>query len=149
MKHRRERRYGFGELYFITCSCYRRTPLSASPWAWDRFLEMFREVPDRYDFGLFGYVVIPEHIHLLTSEPNKGNPSDAVAVLRQRISRDARQRATLNYRLVVLVNPSLVQSSDPTPLCTKNKPSGSYFLFTSNSRAWLFPQYALCQFSWK
>lgn len=33
-----------------------------------------------------------------------------------------------------LVNPSSLHSSEPTPLCTKNRPAGSYFLFTAASR---------------
>ena len=90
MKHRLERRYGFGELHFITCSCYRRMPLLASPRLCDRFLKILSEVRDRYNFGPFGFVVMPEHIHLLISEPNVGTPSDAMAAPKQRVSRALR-----------------------------------------------------------
>ncbi|HEY6466113.1 MAG TPA: transposase, partial [Candidatus Acidoferrales bacterium] len=65
MKNKLERRYGFGHWHFITCSCYRRMPLLASPKSRDIFLRILSQVRDRYDFGLFGYVVMPEHIHLL------------------------------------------------------------------------------------
>jgi hypothetical protein len=34
-----------------------------------------------------------------------------------------------------LVKPSALHSSEPTPLCTKNNPAGSYFFFTEASRA--------------
>ena len=65
-----ERRYGSGHWHLITCSCYRRMPPLGTAKARDIFLKILGQVRDRYDFGLFGYVVMPEHIHLLISEPN-------------------------------------------------------------------------------
>lgn len=38
-------------------------------------------------------------------------------------------------RVAFLTNPSSLHSSEPTPLCTKNNPVGSYFFFTDASRA--------------
>ena len=69
-----ERRYGLGHLHFITCSCYQRLPFFASERRRDIFLRILRDVRDRYDFALLGYVVMPEHVHLLISEPNAGTP---------------------------------------------------------------------------
>lgn len=74
------RRYGQGHLHFITCSCYRRLPLFASARAKNLFVEIPGEVRDRYGFVLVGYVVMPEHIHLLISEPAKGTPSTSGSV---------------------------------------------------------------------
>ncbi len=91
-KNRLERRYGLGHLHFITCSCYRRLPFFASGRRRDVFLKTLREVRDRYDFALLGYVVMPEHVHLLISEPNVGTPSVAMQVLKQRVSRALRRR---------------------------------------------------------
>jgi REP element-mobilizing transposase RayT len=71
MKHL-ERRYGGGQLHFITCSCYWRMPLLGTARARDCFLTILSEVRERYDFALLGYVVMPEHIHLLISEPRVG-----------------------------------------------------------------------------
>ncbi len=34
-----------------------------------------------------GYVVMPEHFHLLISEPEVGNPSTVMQVLKQRAAR--------------------------------------------------------------
>ena len=92
MKNRLERWYGHGDLHFITCSCYRRKPLLGTPGARDVFLKILAQVRDRYDFGLIGYVVMPEHIHLLISEPNVGNPSDVMKALKQRVSRALRRK---------------------------------------------------------
>jgi putative transposase len=86
------RRYGQGHLHFITCSCYRRLPLFASVRAKNLFVKILGDVRDRYGFSLVGYVVMPEHIHLLISEPAKGTPSTAIQVLKQRVSRRLRRK---------------------------------------------------------
>jgi REP element-mobilizing transposase RayT len=39
-------------------------------------------VRKRYDFVVVGYVVMPEHIHLLISEPQKKNPSTVMQALK-------------------------------------------------------------------
>ena len=87
MKHRLERRYGLGHLHFITCSCYRRKPLLGTERARSLFLKILAEVRERYDFALIGYVVMPEHIHLLMGEPRRGTPTTVMQVLKQRVSR--------------------------------------------------------------
>ena len=54
-------------------------------------MQILGEVRDRYGFSLVGYVVMPEHIHLLISEPAKGTPSTVIQVLKQRVSRRLRR----------------------------------------------------------
>ena len=51
------------------------------------FLEILEQVRQRYNFVVVGYVVMPEHIHLLVSEPMRGNPSTVMQVLKQRFAR--------------------------------------------------------------
>src|SRR5258708_21872430 len=70
-----KRYYGRGHLHFITFSCYQRLPLLGTPHARNVFLEALAEIRARYDFLLAGYVVMPEHVHLLIGEPRVGNPS--------------------------------------------------------------------------
>ncbi len=79
------RYYGKGDLHFITFSCYRRLPLLKSARARDVFV---REL----EFQLVGYVVMPEHVHLLVSEPRKGTPSTVLHKLKLRVSRKLRKR---------------------------------------------------------
>jgi REP element-mobilizing transposase RayT len=86
------RRYGSRHLHFITCSCYRRLPLFASARAKNLFVKILGEVRDRYGFALAGYVVMPNHIHLLISEPARGTPSTVMQVLKQRVSRRLRRK---------------------------------------------------------
>ena len=75
MRNKLERRYGHRQLQLITCSCYRRRPLLGTARRRDAFLRIQNEVWERYQFWLVGYVVMPEHIHLLISEPKAGTPS--------------------------------------------------------------------------
>ena len=84
--------YGRGHLHFITFSCYRRLPLLRSVRARNAFVQILGEVRDRYGFSLVGYVVMPDHIHLLISEPAKGTPSTVIQVLKQRVSRRCRRK---------------------------------------------------------
>src|ERR1700730_11140357 len=86
------RRYGRGHLHFITFTCYRRLPLLRSVRARNIFVQILDEVRDLYGFSLVGYVVMPEHIHLLLSEPPKATPSLAIQVLKQRVSRRLRPK---------------------------------------------------------
>jgi putative transposase len=96
------RRYGQRHLHFITCSCYRRLPLFASIRSRNLFVKILGEVRDRYRFLLVGYVVMPNHIHLLVSEPARGTPSTVMQVLKQRVSRRWRRKpraSSLQLRL--------------------------------------------------
>jgi putative transposase len=79
--------YGAGELHFITCSCYRRMPLFRFARSRDRFLWVLEQTRRRYRFVVVGYVVMPEHIHLLLSEPEVGTPSTVMQVVKQRTAR--------------------------------------------------------------
>ena len=58
-----------GHLHFITFSCYRREPYFNTPSSRDTFLDSLEQTRRRYNFEVLGYVVMPEHVHLLVSEP--------------------------------------------------------------------------------
>jgi putative transposase len=81
------RTYGAHHLHFITCSCYRRLPFLNSAKSRDRFLSLLEQTRERYRFVVVGYLVMPEHMHLLISEPEVGNPSTVMQVLKQRTAR--------------------------------------------------------------
>src|SRR5262249_39016957 len=79
--------YGHGHLHFITCNCYARQPWLSSPRRRDLFLRILEETRQRYGFAAVGYVVMPEHFHLLIGEPEKGAPSIVMQVLKKRFGR--------------------------------------------------------------
>jgi putative transposase len=87
MHHGLQRYYGLGHLHYLTCSCYHRQPWLASQCRRDLFVKILEETRRRYHFVVVGYVVMPEHIHLLISEPERGTPSTVMQVLKQRYAR--------------------------------------------------------------
>ena len=82
-----KRYYGAGDLHFVTFSCYRRLPLLASPLRRDLFLHALEATRKKYEMVVVGYVVMPEHVHLLVDEPRKQNLSVALKALKQSVSR--------------------------------------------------------------
>jgi len=62
-------------------------PLLRSARARDRFLAILEQTRQRYRFVVVGYVVMPEHVHLLLTEPEVGSPSTVMQVVKQRTAR--------------------------------------------------------------
>jgi len=78
------------ELHFITFSCYQHAPLLATPAARKLFEITLERVRRWYGFFIVGYVVMPDHVHLLISEPERGSLAVAVQILKQITSRKIR-----------------------------------------------------------
>ncbi len=76
-----------GTLYFITFSCYRRQPLLMKHGAAQMFEQALEDARVRYGFFVFGYVVMPEHVHLLLSEPERGALATAIKAMKQSVAR--------------------------------------------------------------
>jgi putative transposase len=90
-----QRIYGRGHLHFITFSCCRRLPLLKAACARDIFVTELGRLRDEMGFHLLGYVVMPEHVHLLLSEPPRGTPSTVLQKLKLRVARKLRRGETL------------------------------------------------------
>jgi len=56
------------------------------------FVQELRKVRREYGILLVGYVVMPNHVHLLTSEPKKGTLSTVLQMLKERVSRKMRKK---------------------------------------------------------
>ncbi|MGB6387821.1 MAG: transposase [Terriglobales bacterium] len=99
MPNRLYRYCGAGYLHFITTSCYQRRALLGNRQNRDLFLEVLEQVRRRYHFVVVGYVVMPEHVHLLFGEPERDNPSMVMQALKQgfarRLLRKLRSQADL------------------------------------------------------
>jgi len=78
------------ELHFVTFSCHHREPLLGTPRARDGLEETFEQVRRWYGFYVCGYVVMPEHVHLLITEPERGRLSLALQMLKQNVARELR-----------------------------------------------------------
>lgn len=111
MPNRLRRYYGAGYLHFITTSCYQRRPLLGTALNRDLFLGVLESVRRRYRFAVVGYVVMPEHVHLLLGEPQRGNPSVVMQALKQGFARGllARLRRAADPRQSSLWNTAVEQ----------------------------------------
>jgi len=75
------------QLHFITFSCYRRRRKLDSPDSRSVFERALEQARRKYAFFVSGYVVMPEHVHLLVSEPEQALLSHAIQSLKQAVSR--------------------------------------------------------------
>jgi putative transposase len=77
-------------LHFITFSCYDRMQLLDTEDARDVFQLELERVRRWYGCYITGYVVMPEHAHLLLSEPERSKLSLVIQMLKQITSRKLR-----------------------------------------------------------
>jgi len=76
-----------GDLHFITFSCYGRKPKLATAASRSLFERCLEETRRAYGFCVLGYVVMPEHVHLLVSEPETKPLATALQALKQSVAR--------------------------------------------------------------
>jgi len=82
-----------GDLHFITFSCYRRKKKLGTPGPRRIFELALERVRRKYVFYICGYVVMPEHVHLLITEPEKELLATAIQSLKQGVARRLALRA--------------------------------------------------------
>jgi putative transposase len=76
-----------GTLHFITFSCYRRSPLLRNQNAAELFERALEQARLKYGFVVIAYVVMPEHVHLLLSEPERDTLATAIKAIKQSVAR--------------------------------------------------------------
>jgi len=86
MNGKRIRHQQTGEFHFVTFSCYSRRPYLSTPSAAELFEDALERVRQRYLFAVAGYVVMPEHVHLLVNEPRRGLLSTVIKALKLSVS---------------------------------------------------------------
>jgi putative transposase len=82
-----ERRQDCGDFHFVTFSCYQRRPSLESPGAFQLFERALEQARVDYGFYVRGYVLMPEHVHLLVSEPERGTLAQALKATKQSVAR--------------------------------------------------------------
>ncbi len=76
-----------GGFHFVTFSCYRREPLLARKGGYAVVEQVLEEVRRRHGFVVAGYVLMPEHVHVLVSEPERDSLAVALQVWKQESSK--------------------------------------------------------------
>ncbi len=90
-------RYNFpNNIHFVTTSCHDRLPLFHSDGIKTLFAQSIITVRNKSGFKLFGYVIMPEHVHLLLQPQDKRTISD--------IMREVKQRCAFNALRFLKVN---------------------------------------------
>ncbi len=75
-----------GDLHFVTFSCHERKPYLRSTAGRDLFESSLEKMRSRYEFIVLGYVVMPEHVHLLVNEPKNVALAAALQALKLSVS---------------------------------------------------------------
>ena len=81
-----------GDMHFLTFSCYRRLPYLATPEAMNLFEDALERIRKKYKFVVAGYVVMPEHIHLLVNEPARSSLDRAIKSIKLSVTLRSRER---------------------------------------------------------
>ena len=76
-----------GQTHFITFGCYHRRPSFTTDAAKQVFEAALERVRRNYNLCVYGYVVMPDHIHLLIGEPIRASLDTAIKSLKQGVSR--------------------------------------------------------------
>jgi REP element-mobilizing transposase RayT len=123
------RTYGAHHLHFITCSCYRRLPFLSNARSRDTFLNILEQTRQRYCFVVVGYVVMPEHIHLLGGWPSL-SVADAMIKRVPHSSRTLRRVGTMQLAVPFFDFPEnlIIQAARTRP-CKKRKDGAPFSYF--------------------
>jgi putative transposase len=82
-----------GQLHFLTFSCYHRQAKFGCARSRGVFVDALQRVRRQYGMLWYGYVVMPEHVHLLVNEPERGDLARALQPLKQSVARRLALRA--------------------------------------------------------
>jgi putative transposase len=85
------------QIHFLTFSCYHRPPKFTNATARDTFVSALERVRENYGLCIYGYVVMPEHVHLLVSEPERSTLAQAIKSLKQGVARRLALRAADSF----------------------------------------------------
>jgi putative transposase len=76
-----------GHYHFLTFSCYHRSPYLNDDHSRTIFLQTLERLRQRHNFLVFGYVLMPEHVHLLLSESQLRPLATTISVLKGQTSK--------------------------------------------------------------
>ncbi|MHB1957119.1 MAG: REP-associated tyrosine transposase [Sulfobacillus sp.] len=87
MPTRLQRFHRSGQTHFITFACWHRRSNFADPTTRPVFEAALERIRQDYLLCVYGYVVMPDHVHLLLSEPRRETLAVAIKSLKQGVSR--------------------------------------------------------------
>ena len=75
--------------HFLTFSCHGRQQKFQGPCLCDLFVRCLEQTRVRFGMRVYGFVVMPEHVHLLVSEPEEDSLASAVQSLKLAVAKRA------------------------------------------------------------
>ena len=82
--------------HFVTFSCYRRLRLLDTPAMRDLVVAALEQTRRRFSLRVYGFVIMPEHVHLLVSEPERALLANAIQSLKISAARGSARARTFN-----------------------------------------------------
>jgi len=76
-----------GQLHYVTFNCFQHAPFLATPAAHELVECTLERVRRWYGFYINAYVVMPDHVHALMSEPERAPLAVAIQMWKQIVSR--------------------------------------------------------------
>jgi putative transposase len=73
-----ERFQSSGQSHFVTFSCYQRLPNLRERQANEEVLAALEVARKHFGLRVYGFVLMPEHVHLLVSEPDRSTLADVI-----------------------------------------------------------------------
>jgi len=115
-----------GQTHFVTFSCYHRQPFLVSDSIKRSFELALERVRHIFQLRVYAYVIMPEHVHLLLSEPQRSLLADAIKSLKQGVSR----------RAIATVESANTETTDGAPFKPSFGLSGAFPTQTSPHHFW-------------
>jgi putative transposase len=81
-----------GQSHCVTFSCHHRLPKLMDNQAREEFLHALESERRRLGARVYGFVVMPEHVHLLLSEPERGTLADLIRGVKLTSAKRRRQQ---------------------------------------------------------
>jgi len=85
------------QLHFLTFSCYKRRLNFNTAEPRQIFESALERIRQDYKLCVYGYVIMPEHVHLLVSEPERSILAQALKSLKQGVARRLALRAAVPF----------------------------------------------------
>ena len=75
------------ELHFLTFSCYQRRNYLHTDSSKDLVVKALERMSQSYGFAMDGFVVMPNHVHLLLGEPRNGTLARAMQAIKVSVAK--------------------------------------------------------------
>src|SRR5271170_8489029 len=108
-----KRFHASGQTHFVTFCCYHRRPLFNTPIPKQVFEAALERVRRSFQLCVYGYVIMPEHVHLLLSEPERETLAVVIKSLKQGVSRRLIGEASTSGRSDTTLATSGTAASSP------------------------------------